>query len=162
LTSILSNSNQVTINWKYQEASVEISKIQYKLDGDDNWVDVDNSNKRQGSFNVNLKQNTTGIYKVYVRAVDKYGFKGNEAIVECEIDKENPTVNIDDVANGVLIGTVNDKNLSNWEIYIKEEKQEEQTQETQNQVMQVKEEYEKENLEFVDREFELDKEGEEC
>ncbi|MFR1062552.1 polymorphic toxin-type HINT domain-containing protein [Intestinibacter bartlettii] len=124
LTSILSNSNQVTINWKYQEASVEISKIQYKLDGDDNWVDVDNSNKRQGSFNVNLKQNTTGIYKVYVRAVDKYGFKGNEAIVECEIDKENPTVNIDDVANGVLIGTVNDKNLSNWEIYIKEEKQE--------------------------------------
>ena len=44
----------------------------------------------------------------------------------------------------------------------KEEKQEEQTQETQNQVMQVKEEHEKENLEFVDREFESDKEEEEC
>lgn len=43
-----------------------------------------------------------------------------------------------------------------------EEKQEEQTQETQNQVMQVKEEHEKENLEFVDREFESDKEEEEC
>ncbi|MDY2737303.1 MAG: DUF6531 domain-containing protein, partial [Intestinibacter sp.] len=124
LTSSLSKSSPVTINWKYIESSIEISKIQYKLEGNNTWVDVPNSNKLQGSFNVNLQEDTTGIHKVYVRAVDKYGFEGIEELVECEIDKQNPTVSIDSISNGVLIGTVTDKNFSNWEVYIKAQSQE--------------------------------------
>ncbi|WP_419725664.1 polymorphic toxin-type HINT domain-containing protein [Terrisporobacter petrolearius] len=115
--------NPATISWRYDDSNMIISGIQYKLENSDEWVDVKDSNKVTGDFTVNLPEKN-GEYKVKVRAIDKYGFEGDESTVICIVDRQNPTVNITSVDRGIVKGTVTDENFSEWKIYIKKEKEE--------------------------------------
>ena len=116
-------SNPATINWRYDDSSTIISGIQYKLSDSNEWLDVENSNKITGSFTVNLPEKN-GEYEVKVRAIDKYGFEGDEDTVICTVDRKNPTVHIVSVDKGIVKGTVTDENFSEWKIYIKKESEE--------------------------------------
>ncbi|WP_343337956.1 hypothetical protein TPELB_33430 [Terrisporobacter petrolearius] len=115
--------NPATISWRYDDSNMIISGIQYKLEDSNEWVDVKDSNKVTGDFAVNLPEKN-GEYKVKVRAIDKYGFEGDESTVICIVDRQNPTVNITSVDKGIVKGTVTDDNFSEWKIYIKKESEE--------------------------------------
>ena len=114
--------NPATINWRYDDSDIIISGIQYKVEDSNEWVDVKNSNKSTGSFTVNLPEKN-GEYQVKVRAIDKYGFEGDENTVICTVDRKYPTVNITSVDKGIVKGTVTDENFSEWKIYIKKEQE---------------------------------------
>ncbi|WP_434799126.1 toxin C-terminal domain-containing protein [Terrisporobacter vanillatitrophus] len=115
--------NPATVSWRYDDSSMIISGIQYKLSDSNEWVEVKDSNKSTGDFTVNLPE-INGEYEVKVRAIDKYGFEGDESAVMCTVDRQNPTVNITSVDNGIVKGTVTDENFSEWKIYIKKESEE--------------------------------------
>ncbi|MEG0856904.1 MAG: DNRLRE domain-containing protein, partial [Terrisporobacter sp.] len=123
LTSDLIKDNPCTIKWAYDNNDVLISRIQYKINEEDKWIDVPNSNANSGSFKVNLPEET-GEYKVKVRAIDSQGVEGEEGIVICKVDKKAPIVNINSVDKGIIRGTATDENFSEWEIYIKKENEE--------------------------------------
>lgn len=101
----------LTVEWKFDNGA-EIAKMQYQMEGETEWKDVEDSGKPSGTFSIDLSKQ--GEQTLLVRGIDRAGVATGTASLTVIYDATAPEAAISAMKRGRIVGTAKDTWLKGW------------------------------------------------